>query len=389
MPLLRRRRPAPDLEALPPPPDLRAELAPITIDDELLDVELTRDAAWAIPAVAAGLQVIAGTIGTFPLFRARPDRTRETDPFLERIDPQEPREATLTRVVEDLVLFPHAYLVVLARFDDGRPRWARYVPYEDVTPPDVDTAERATSSIRWAPPGPTSRSSSEYEIKGQRLPATQIIRFDSHWPGLLWAGRRALVDATKLNAAAARYTDSPLPSGVLKNTGADLPATEVEALLQTWEVARNKRGTAYLNSSIDFEAGSLRPDQLQLQEARDYQVAELARLLNIPTTYISAPQPSGSSTSTYANLETQRRDLVDLTLRPYIAAIESRLSSDDVTPRGTSIRLDLDTYLRSDAATRFAAWEVALRAGFLTVDEVRELERLTPLDDAQEASDDE
>jgi len=48
-------------------------------------------------------------------------------------------------------------------------------------------------------------------------------------------------------------------------------------------------------------------------------------------------------------------------------------------PRGTFVKANLDALLRSDTTTRYAAYGVGLDKGFLTLDEVRELENRPPL----------
>jgi len=47
-------------------------------------------------------------------------------------------------------------------------------------------------------------------------------------------------------------------------------------------------------------------------------------------------------------------------------------------PRGQSVRFDDRDLLRADTASRWNAAKVALDAGFLTVDEIREAEGLPP-----------
>jgi hypothetical protein len=57
--------------------------------------------------------------------------------------------------------------------------------------------------------------------------------------------------------------------------------------------------------------------------------------------------------------------------------IEATLDAQMV--RGTSLKIVADGTLRADTATRYAAYKVALDAGFMTLDEVRALEDRPPL----------
>ncbi len=71
--------------------------------------------------------------------------------------------------------------------------------------------------------------------------------------------------------------------------------------------------------------------------------------MNCPTWFLAADQGTGM---TYASSLDERRALLDFTFRPYIAAIESCLSMDDVTIKGQIVKVDMDTFLRGNALER-------------------------------------
>lgn len=104
-------------------------------------------------------------------------------------------------------------------------------------------------------------------------------------------------------------------------------------------------------------------------------VLEIARISGVD------PEELGVSTTsrTYANQFDRRKAFLDFTLGPYITVIEQTLSGPNVTPRGYRARFDLDAFLRSDPAGRFAAYKVGLEVGALTEAEIREAED-KPLD---------
>jgi phage portal protein BeeE len=321
---------------------------------------VTREAVWSVPAFAAGLQVIAGTIGALPLHRierATWSEVTEEAAFLEQMDPEEATSATLTKLAEDLVLHPYGYLVVLARYASSFPQWARYVPAETVTPPTE-------------PGGP-------YRINANgstwTVPATDVLRFPSPTPGLLNIGARTILTSLSLEMAARRFASVEMPAGALKNRGVDLTADQVDELLSRWDRARATRTTAYLNAALDYETFTWDAAQIQLVEGREHQVAEAARLLNLPARYLNAPM---SHSLTYTTTEGQRRELTDLSLRPYLAAIEDRLSLGDVTPRTQEVRFDLDDFHRGDARERIEVAATRIASGITTPQEERDAERI-------------
>jgi hypothetical protein len=335
---------------------------------------LTRDGVWLVPAVAQGLQVIAGTIGTLPLARHRGRQPVELGTLLTQPDPEEPRESTLTRLVEDLALFECGYLVVLERDATGFPLHARYFPHELVEPLDAPHDYVSTG-------GPVLYPPTRYRLgpgQGVVVPAADVLRFPSHWPGLLVVGARTLRTATMLEQAAQRFAVMDLPSGELHNSGADLDPGKIDELLARWEQARRLHTTGYTNALIEYRQHAWDAGQLQLVEARRFATSEVARLLNLPSRYVNAPT---ESSMTYANVESERRDLVDLSLRPYLAAVEKRLSLDDVCPHGQRVSFDLDAFYRGDLGARGAYYTQALGGPqpWMQVDEVRAAEGLAPM----------
>ena len=113
-----------------------------------------------------------------------------------------------------------------------------------------------------------------------------------------------------------------------------------------------------------------------MNEAAQFLSTQLARLCNVPAYLLSADM---NNSMTYSNVLDERRQFVDMSLRPFICAIEDRLSMNDITNSQNYVRFDLDeTYLRSDALTRLAVIEKMLALNLITVEQAREMEDLTP-----------
>ena len=66
------------------------------------------------------------------------------------------------------------------------------------------------------------------------------------------------------------------------------------------------------------------------------------------------------------------------TLTKYLRKIEEALTT--FTPRGQTVRFQISALLRSDTLTRYKAHQIALNAGFMTLNEVRAIESLPPLE---------
>jgi phage portal protein BeeE len=118
------------------------------------------------------------------------------------------------------------------------------------------------------------------------------------------------------------------------------------------------------------------PKEMMYNEASQYLATEIARLMNVPAYYISADM---NNSMTYQNIIDGRKEFVAYSLQPFISAIENRLSMDDVTRRGNSVRFALDaTFLRADTLKRLEAIEKMLTLGLIDVEQAQSMEQLSP-----------
>jgi hypothetical protein len=52
---------------------------------------------------------------------------------------------------------------------------------------------------------------------------------------------------------------------------------------------------------------------------------------------------------TYSNVTAERRSLIDLSLRPLMTCITQRLSDNDITPRGSIVKYNLEEFYSAQA----------------------------------------
>jgi hypothetical protein len=322
-----------------------------------------RDSALSIPAVRKALHVLVGTISTFDLQLWRGPSTIPGPAWLTQPETGRTLPSTLAYTISDLIWFDHAHWEVVDSYvDTDRPvdQWFpsrfSYIGAERVLgvhdPANVDAPKT------WL-------------IDGQRR--ARLVTFDGHGlGGLRLHGAPMLELYQALMAAAARYAESPMPSIYLRNTGADLDQPEIDALLDSWDSARVRRATAYLNSVLEAETLGWSAKDLQLTEAREHAATEIARLFGLPAFALDAPE---SDSMTYGNVTDKRRDVAEA-LRPWLSVVEAALSTNDVVPRGQRTRFAVDAYIRDDPKTRMETWAAAKAAGVLTVEEIRAAEPL-------------
>ena len=213
-----------------------------------------------------------------------------------------------------------------------------------------------------------------YQIDGHNVPVTgvgSIIAFPAG-DGILNIGGRTIRTALELEKTAYNFANEPTPSMVLKSTGTNLPADRIRQLLDAWKISRQSRATAFLNADVEMTAVGFDPEKLQLNQARQYLATEISRLVGIPAWYLSADVNS----MTYSNVVSERRSLVDFSLRPLLRAIEQRLSMPDFTPNTQEVVFDMDDFLRGNPLERAQTLEILVRSGIMTIEEAREEEDL-------------
>ena len=194
--------------------------------------------------------------------------------------------------------------------------------------------------------------------------------------GVLTRGGRTIQAALDLEKAVATLAQTPMPSGIILNKGADLPEDQITGLLSSWRNARSNRATAYLSANLEFQATQFSSEELGYDKARQYMALEIARLCNIPGDMIDAQI---IRSNTYQNIQDRRRDFVDMCLMNYITAIEDRLSMEDLTPRGQYVKFEInEAFLRSDAITRLTVIEKMLQLGLISVQQAQVMEDLAP-----------
>ena len=345
-------------------PPVMADTYQYQIPYNLLSID--RISAMSIPAVTRCRNLICNTIAAMELCLElkRTDEELPKLPWMDQPSINQPYAVTMAYTVDSLIFFGVAYWEITEVYaDNGYPARFNWVANSRVTPKYNKTNTLIES----------------YSVDGTVRPMSglgSLVTFQSMTDGILNVGARSLTAALDLDKAACVAAATPMPSGVLKNTGADLGENEVQGLLAAWRNARNNRSTAYLTSTLEFQPASFSPKDMMLNEAKQYMATEIARLMNVPAYYISADM---NNSMTYANVQDERRQFVSLSLQPFISAIEARLSMNDITPSTQYISFDLDSgFLRADPMERLAVIEKMLTLGLIDVQQAMAMENLSP-----------
>lgn len=124
-----------------------------------------------------------------------------------------------------------------------------------------------------------------------------------------------------------------------------------------------------------FEPVSWSSADLALIPARELNLRLAADITGVPPYLLGVP----SESRVYSNMESEWSNFVRVTVQRYVAPLQDALT--DCLPRGQTALFDFDELTRPDAATRWANHRVAYDIGAATVAEIRQAERMGPLDD--------
>ena len=320
----------------------------------------TRAEAMQVPAVARARGIMCGTVGSLPVHAY--NKTTQTrvygNPLLTQPDPSLPLSVTMAWTAEDLLFSGVAYWEILeVNPEDKRPTRARRVDpfYVTYTVNEYDTVIE------------------QFFVRGRPVPMTgvgSLIMFNGIDEGILARGGRTIHTALQIEKAISRMAAEPVPTTVLKNSGVDLDANQVTNMLSAWKKARQERSTAYLSGNLDIQTLGFDASQMQLAENRMGMASEIARMVNIPAWYLNAEAAS----MTYTNVTSERRSLIDFSIRPtLIMPIEQRLSMPDITPITQEVRFDLDDYLRGNPVDQVEVIGRMIELGLINVQEGRNM----------------
>lgn len=185
--------------------------------------------------------------------------------------------------------------------------------------------------------------------------------------------------AQALETHAATFFGNNARPGVVLEAENPIPPEAAERLRESWE--RLHRGsdrahrTAVLPAGVKAHELSSSNEAAQMLESRAFSVIECCRIFRCPPHLIQS-----LDRSTYSNIEVQGTEFVQHCLMPHLKRWEAAISRDlIVEDERYFAEHSVSGLLRGDHAARSAYFVSALQNGWMTVNEVRELENLNPI----------
>ena len=200
----------------------------------------------------------------------------------------------------------------------------------------------------------------------------------------LYFGRRVFgLSQAADRTAGSMFENGLRPSGVLKF---EKWLTEEQRELAEQRLA-SKIGSGNAGKPVVLEGGTeweqltISPEDAQMLESRSFSIEEICRFFGVPPHMVGH---TSKSTSWGSGIEAQTLGFQKFTLRRRLKRIEQALMKQLLTPAdkaaGVIIEFNQEGLLRGDTAGRARFYQQMTAIGAMTINEVRELENLPPVE---------
>ncbi|PYB71502.1 phage portal protein [Rhizobium wuzhouense] len=345
---------------------------------------VTDDTVLSLSAVWACVNLIAGTIASLPLVVYRTDnqgrRTVAREHKLYRVLHDSPNyDQTAVDFWEfvsaSIELWGNAY----ARISRSGSDIASLHP---IAPNLVSVRRLSSGTIeyRWTEDGKSFVETDKTMLHirgfgGNPLGGMSTLHFGRHAFSLARAVDRS---------AGSTFRHGLRPSGVLtfeKWLSPEQRQVAEDKLNEKFLGAMNAGRPLILEGGTKWEQLTISPDDAQLLQSRGFSIEEICRFFGTPPFMIGHTE---KTTSWGTGLEQQTLGFQKFTLRRRLKRIEQALEKQLLTPNDRANRItiefNLEGLLRGDSAGRARFYQQMTQIGAMTINEVRALENLPPVD---------
>lgn len=262
----------------------------------------------------------------------------------------------------------NAYGHVVGRTTNGHPRQVALIHPDSVYPTSIG------GKIVWFVNGRRLDEDAEFAFMHRRV---------NPMPGKLLGvsviERHAMQIGTSLAASqfgAQWFADGAHPSGLLVNQS-DITKEQAETVKARWlSLFRGTREPAVLGKGWDWKPLQVSPNESQFLETQRFTEAQCARMFGPAVAETLGYETGGSMT--YANVVDRRSDLLTFTLNKWLTRAERLLT--ELLPAPQYVRFNRDALLQSTTLARYEAHSRALADRWRTVNEIRDIEDLPPVE---------
>lgn len=226
----------------------------------------------------------------------------------------------------------------------------------------------------------------EYRIDGNVaiLDASNVLHLKNIGNGTTGLAKLEFMRSTTDEAAKAQASASKVfgsggkPTGVLMVDSVLKPEQRKQLQERFAEMAAGSTARLFvLEANLKYQQLSMSPEDQQLLETRKFQVEEICRWFDVPPVLVH----HSNVTTWGSGVEQIISGFHKFTIRPMLVNIEQAVRKRVMTAQQRarmSVEWSFDALLRGDPASRATYYSTALQNGYMTRNEVRQLENLPP-----------
>ena len=171
------------------------------------------------------------------------------------------------------------------------------------------------------------------------------------------------------------FANGATPGGVLEHPGVlKDPARVRESWNSVYQGSGNSHRIAVLEEGMKYTPIGIAPNEAQFLETRKFQINEIARIFRVPPHMVGDLEKSS-----FSNIEQQSLEFVKYTLDPWVIRWEQSIHRALLTKDEKNtmfVKINVDGLLRGDYASRMNGYAVGIQNGFMSPNDVRELENM-------------
>lgn len=145
---------------------------------------------------------------------------------------------------------------------------------------------------------------------------------------------------------------------------------------ENFQRLQNAFNVMFLEDGAKFQKISNNPEESQAIDARKFQVIEICRFFSVPPHKVMDLERA-----TFSNIEQQNTDAVQTCLNPICVKLELTVYKDLLTPKERKkyyAKFSTNALLRGDTDARKEYYNTGVQNGYLSPNDVRELEDMNP-----------
>ena len=345
-------------------------LEEILISSGVLTSSISRQQALNIPALSACLDLISSTVASLPikLYTETGETTKtESDPRTDLLN--DDTKDTLDgfqfkrAMVEDFLLLGGGYAYINRARNDVKS--LHYVENHSVA------INKNTDPIY---------KKAEIQVNGEGFRDFQFVKLLRKSKDGVTGKGVIKENNTMLSVAYNQMIYEEIlvktggnKKGFLKAQGR-LSKEAMDELKKGWKdlYANNNENVLVLNNGLEFQEASQTSVEMQLNEHKRSNSDEICKLFLVPPRILTGEAD-----------EEEYNNWIKICILPILTAFETALNKDLLLPSEKENRyfaFDTTELTKGDIEKRFNAYDIAIKGGFMQIDEVRYKENLSPLE---------